>query len=143
MPENTERLRDVAGKGEIDFTLIGSAKEGSCFLHLEVSGWLNLVCQRCLEEMRWPVKLCPGFEIVEDSRLLQPAGADEKLEQIPVDSAMDVNGLVEEEILLALPFSPMHAETDCVGHGPVGSPAEKKPFFSVITGSGLKPSKEF
>lgn len=82
-------------------------------LHLRVSGRLTQHCQRCLAEV--------GFECAIDSRLmLMPPDAEwpeeeleaEDYDAIPASRELSVLSLVEDEVLLALPIVPRHA--DCV-----------------------------
>lgn len=80
-------------------------------LRLQVAGRLWLRCQRCLDEV--------AFDCAIDRRLLLvPEGAawpEEELEAddydaIPAAREQSVLALVEEEVLLALPAVPRHAE---------------------------------
>lgn len=105
-------------------------------LHLTVTGRLRLQCQRCLAEV--------GIDCAIDSRLLLvPAGADwpeEELETdaydaIPASQALSLLALVEEELLLALPIVPRHA--DCAPPADVGGAPEEDSApspFAVLAG---------
>jgi uncharacterized protein len=89
---------------------------GKFGLHLRVTGRLDLWCQRCLAEVE--------FECVIDNRLLlMPPGAPESewpedelesddYDAIPANRELSVQSLVEDEVLLALPIVPRHA--DCL-----------------------------
>ena len=91
-------------------------REGNLGLHLCVTGRLVLWCQRCLAEV--------DFDCIIDSRLLlMPPSAPEadwpedELESddydaIPASREMSVRLLIEDEVLLALPIVPRHA--DCL-----------------------------
>lgn len=85
--------------------------ENKLGLRLRVKGRLGLRCQRCLTEV--------GFDCAIDSRLLLiPEGAEwpeeeleaEDYDAIAAQRAMAVLTLVEEEVLLALPAVPRHAD---------------------------------
>ncbi|HEY7379191.1 MAG TPA: YceD family protein [Steroidobacteraceae bacterium] len=74
-----------------------------------VSATLTLTCQRCLGEMTLPVEA--------DSRLafVEGAGAEAGQSREPVittDGQVSLATLIEEELLLALPLAPRHADTD-------------------------------
>ena len=80
-------------------------------LHLRVNGRLMQHCQRCLGEVE--------FDCAIDNRLvLMPPDAvwpEEELETedydaIPASRELSVLSLVEDEVLLALPIVPRHAE---------------------------------
>lgn len=82
-------------------------------LHLRVSGRLGLRCQRCLADV-W-------FDCAIDSRLLLiPEGVEwpedeldsDEYDALPASRELSVRELVEEEVLLALPIVPRHA--DCL-----------------------------
>lgn len=104
-------------------------------LHLLVSGRLGLRCQRCLADVE--------FECVIDSRLLLiPPGAEwpeEELEAddydaIPANRELSVLSLVEDEVLLALPIVPRHADcTPPVGMEAAEEKSEPSPF-AVLAG---------
>jgi uncharacterized protein len=90
--------------------------DGKFGLHLRVTGRLDLWCQRCLAEVE--------FECVIDNHLLlMPPGAPESewpedelesddYDAIPASRELSVQSLVEDEVLLALPIVPRHA--DCL-----------------------------
>jgi len=136
------RLADVlvTQDGWLSCTLEGCRIE--CFgdtrpgLRLTVTGRVHLQCQRCLAEV--------GIDCAIDSRLLLvPPGAswpEEELETdafdaIPASQALSLLALVEEEVLLALPIVPRHA--DCAPPADVGgaSVEDNAPSpFAVLAG---------
>lgn len=132
------RLSDVlvSSAGDLDCELAGyrdgGERAGKLGLHLRVSGRLGLHCQRCLAEV--------SFECVIDSRLLLiPPGAEwpeEELESdeydaIPANRELSLLALIEEEVLLALPIVPRHA--DCLL--PTAELEESEPSpFAVLAG---------
>lgn len=113
-------------------------RDGEFGLRLRVTGRLGLKCQRCLAEV--------DFECAIDSRLwLMPPGAPEaewpedELESddydaIPASRELSVRALVEEEVLLALPIVPRHA--DCLL--PVGAGIEESEPSPFAVLAGLK-----
>lgn len=135
------RLSDMLAsrEGWLDCRLAGCRierdGEARLGLALQVSGRLRLHCQRCLAEF--------GFDCVIDSRLLLvPAGAawpEEDLETddydaIPASRELSVLSLVEDEVLLALPIVPRHA--DCLPPDASAAAEEKgEPSpFAVLAG---------
>jgi uncharacterized protein len=143
------RLADVLVRptGWLHCELVGlreTGEAGKPGLRLRVSGRLDLRCQRCLAEV--------DFECAIDSRLLLtlpgeneidewPAGELEaewldQYDAIPASRELSVLTLVEDEVLLALPIVPRHA--DCLL--PVAEEAgieesEPSPFAAL---AGLK-----
>jgi len=105
------RLRDSLAEtpGEVEFMVQGGhdARQRP-ILSLDISGTLRLQCQRCLGALAYPLQLA-------NTLLLVGAGdpVDEDAEWIEASAKLDVAALVEEEILLSLPYAPRHEEGQC------------------------------
>ncbi|MCX8086918.1 MAG: DUF177 domain-containing protein [Rhodocyclaceae bacterium] len=115
---NLARLSDVLVRPEgwLECELAGeritdASGQSKSLLHLKVTGRLKLLCQRCLSEV--------AFDCRIDSRLLLiPEGiewpADEmetdEYDALPASRELSVLTLVEDEVLLALPIVPRHAD---------------------------------
>lgn len=114
------RLQDLLydGTGEIDYTLHGGYDERRRpRLRLKVSGSVRLRCQRCLEALPMPLELSAQLLVARPETTIV-TDAEEEVdplapESIDASSQLDVRGLVEDEIILSLPFSPRHAEGAC------------------------------
>lgn len=122
---------------------LGGVHAENSGLHLRVSGQLKLHCQRCLAEV--------VFGCAIDSRLMLMSGSDEsawpedelevdEFDAIPADREMSLLALVEEEVLLALPVVPRHADCELLvsreGDGqPVLQESASSPFAAL---AGLK-----
>jgi uncharacterized protein len=135
------RLFDVLAsrEGWLDCKLAGyrvaGEGRGRLGLHLQVSGRLMMHCQRCLEEV--------GIDCSIDSRLLlippDAAWPEEEMESddfdaIPASRELSILSLVEDEVLLALPLVPRHAECQPpVETGAADEESEPSPF-AVLTG---------
>src|SRR4029434_8612819 len=76
---------------------------------LEVSAQPEVVCQRCMQAMRWPLRMKSRIALVSDYDAADrvPEGLDVFL--VEADS-VSVRDLVDEEIMLALPNVPRHEE---------------------------------
>ena len=90
-------------------TLRFSRERGVAMVDVGVRGELSGTCQRCLQPLRWP--------IASDSRVALVASEAEGGELPPeVESFLAPEGrcelaaIVAEEVLLALPIVPQHAE---------------------------------
>ena len=97
--------------GEVRFELRGAQDaRGRPVLALDIRGLLHLQCQRCLGMLEYPLR-------VSNTLLLTGPGAtefeEEEPESIEASSELDVGGLVEDEIILSLPYSPRHEEGAC------------------------------
>ncbi len=127
------RLGDVLAnsEGTLTYILRGRHDDGRDMLNVSLQGVCTLRCQRCLNELKYPVNT--------DSRLLLlPADEldafeeDDDVDAIEADSRLDVVALIEEELLLALPFAPRHPEGECAPA--VGDLQQKANPFAVLAG---------
>jgi uncharacterized protein len=100
--------------GEIEFIVTGgSDSRHRPVLSLDVSGTLRLQCQRCLEALDYPLRLSNTLLLVGAAEAEAGDYDAEELEWIVASAALDVAVLVEDEILLSLPYSPRHEASDC------------------------------
>jgi uncharacterized protein len=108
------RLADsvASTEGSIRYTVRGMQEDGKSFLLLHVSGICHLRCQRCLEDLLHPVDIASRLELLEGAELMQDDASDE-VDGIEASKELDVEGLVEDELLLSFPFAPMHEEGVC------------------------------
>lgn len=110
------RLQDslLEQAGEVKFELRGGHDAlQRPVLALEISGVLRLQCQRCLGALDYELRLSNSLLLSNG----EPAGAGEQEEGeadwIEPSTELDVAGLVEDEILLSLPYAPRHGEGQC------------------------------
>jgi uncharacterized protein len=124
------RLRDglQEDSGTLEYELLGIPQErGRPALRLKVSGALQLVCQRCLGALEYPLHIDVALHLAAtqaemDAEPLEAEGP----EQIVAGREMPVRELVEDEILLALPLAPRHERCTRREARPEG--AEISPF---------------
>lgn len=78
------------------------------WLHLMAEAELTLTCQRCLEPVDEPLAVDRWFRFVADEA--QAAREDEDADEdvLVLDPAFDLQALVEDELLMALPLMPRH-----------------------------------
>jgi len=102
----------VDASGQVRWSLIGEVdKLGHSRLALNVSGSVRLMCQRCLTPFDFQIGSAAELALAEDE-----AGADEleeflsnePVEVIVGSKAFNVQDLIEDEALLAIPASPKH-----------------------------------
>jgi uncharacterized protein len=131
------RLKDLVGAdvGAVDVVLDGNLDDQHRpWLHLEVRGELELVCQRCLGALPHAFAIeahlrliragepWPGGELEEESEL----DAEDAIE---ASEALSVLELVEDEIILDLPYAPMHE--DCGVPGKADASTAASPFAAL------------
>lgn len=104
--------------------------QGARQLEVRLATELRLTCQRCLEELRLPLKLAPTFYFARAES--EADSIPEESELIVVDQPLVLADFIEDELLLALPMIPMHAASECRAQGfregEEADPARKNPF---------------
>lgn len=116
-----KRLRDqlvvVPGqKNQVQYRLSGWVDvQNRAFLKLELKADLQMTCQRCLAAMPLHLDLNFNYQITHQSEqeLLASEQMEDELDFIEADIIMDVGFLMEDELMMALPIAPVHAEA-CV-----------------------------
>ena len=138
------RLSDVlySRDGELLYRLKGGINaQGKPQLDLQVSGKLQLICQRCLAAMPYELDAEAHLVLVSSEEAL-PLDADEQddIDYIVADQHQSVAALIEDEVLLSLPLAPVHESDDCAA--PINRELEQKesPFkvLQGLKGSGTK-----
>jgi uncharacterized protein len=81
-------------------------------LEIAVEGTFPLVCQRCMQPLKWPVAQRTVVLVAPTPEALAELDDEVEQEVILGSKALEVLALVEDELLLTLPFVPKH-ETDC------------------------------
>jgi uncharacterized protein len=114
LPRLAEALADNTGEMAVDLHLARDARRAPK-LEGEISGTLNLQCQRCLRVFAWPLA-CPVdlrlvFNEEEETRVMKEAEA-----YLVADDNLPLHAIVEEEVLLALPLAPRCERDDCSPH---------------------------
>lgn len=111
------RLADLlhGESGAVRYAVIGgSDRQGRPHLRLEVRGALHMQCQRCLNEMEYLLDADSTLRLVPHDQLDTEIDADpDAPECIEASSELDVEAMVEDEILLALPAHPSHPAGKC------------------------------
>jgi uncharacterized protein len=87
--------------------------EGKSWLQLDLAGEPVLCCQRCLGGVKFPLAItsrlqlmAPGEDWPDDDL------DDDSIDAIAAETALSVQELVEDEVLLALPIAPRHEECE-------------------------------
>lgn len=88
--------------------------EGRPAISIDIEGDVPLVCQRCLARMAWPVSQGTEVLLAHDEDELATLDAETDGEVILADRPLDAATLVEDELVLTLPFAPRH-EGECPG----------------------------
>ena len=77
-------------------------------LSLQADTVVTLECQRCLQPMRWPLHAQRRIFFVEGEDAAASLDADHEDDVLALAPALDLQSLIEDELLLALPIVPRH-----------------------------------
>ena len=116
------------------------APSGQAWLDVEAQGPVRVVCQRCLEAFDLTLRVSGTLGLVETQAqldamdALEAEGQGPEIEYLVSDQRLDVLGLVEDELILALPYAPRH-ET-CPGDGDVPEPPRRPSPFAALKDLG-------
>jgi uncharacterized protein len=105
------RLRDLlhADAGVVEYAVSGALdREGRPALRIELRGTLNLSCQRCLQPLDFPVALDALLTLARSPSEGDADPVDSDIERVVAGKEMAVCGLLEDELLLSVPFAPSH-----------------------------------
>lgn len=123
-PRADEEVLDPSA--EVEYRVIGgSDASGRPRLQFEMSGEVEVECQRCLQ----PTRLKIGgngqrTDLLLASNEAQLAAWDAEVEEAEVvlaNEPLDLDELLEDEFLLSLPFSPMCDDPECAKRAPDGA----------------------
>jgi uncharacterized protein len=124
-PRLVDRLAEDAGPARIDWRLTGGTDgQRRALLTLTLAGSVPLICQRCLQPFVASVNQTTELLLARSEAELKRLDADED-EVILATDRLDPLALIEDELLLSLPFSPRHGQGECEAAQPLGAGQEK------------------
>jgi uncharacterized protein len=108
------RLVDMLARtdGSLTYIVRGYRQGDSDMLEVTLRGACILRCQRCLGELVYPVDMVSRLLLLPADRL-DEVEDDDEVDAIEATSQLDVLALIEEELLLGLPFAPKHPDGEC------------------------------
>lgn len=130
-----ERLAPTKGATPIAWSIVGRRDAvGRPALAVAVEGSLPVVCQRCLQAFELPVAQQTELLLARTEAELEALDMGDA-EVVLAAAPLDALTLIEDEILLSLPFAATHAEGRCAGSlGPdaaattTKAPSKTSPF---------------
>jgi uncharacterized protein len=130
LPRLADSLFDT--QGELKYELTGgSDSKQRLRLLLAVAGSFNLKCQRCLGSLAFPVTTQSKLLLLTGEAGGETADFDD-LDGVPEDARTDVWSLVEDEVLLAIPLAPRHAEGQCSAAVDTTGNRGASPFAALV-----------
>jgi len=131
------RLRDLlaADAGEVAYEVKGLRDgRGRPSLRIRVRGLLELRCQRCLEAMPFDVDEEEMLVLAASQAEIDADPADPEVpDRVLAGKEMALRELVEDQLILALPYAPRHAVC-----GPAAPGVEKREEDKLSPFAGLK-----
>jgi uncharacterized protein len=117
MPRAIDRLAPDGGTSELSWRISGVVDaRGRPALEIRLDGCVPLECQRCLQPFAWPVAQRTLLLLARDERELAVLDAeDDEHEVLLANAPQDVMTLLEDEVLLLLPFAPRCERAACAG----------------------------
>lgn len=82
--------------------------QGQLFLDLQVQASPAMVCQCCLKPVVVPVAVNNRVQVVGSEDQLDTDDDPDALERILGSNRFDIRALIEDELILALPYVPRH-----------------------------------
>ncbi len=134
------RLREllVSDAGAADVTLAFHVAGSERYrLDCRIRAELPLRCQRCLDTVDWPLDLDLALGLVRSDAEMARLGHDREPVLIGADGELAIRELVEDELLLALPDFPRHADGCALPAAP--PPRDEAPAPAAGTDRGQHP----
>ncbi len=78
------------------------------WLQLEIAADLPLQCQRCLQGVSHPMALQRSFRFVRDEEEANAQDDESEEDLLVASKQFDLLALIEDELIMALPFAPAH-----------------------------------
>ena len=108
-----DRLAPMRASAPIVWQIVGGHDAlARPLLTVTTEGSLPLECQRCLQPFDWALAQRSELLLARDESELEALDAGDT-EVLMAAGPLDAMTVVEDEILLALPFAPRHAEGSC------------------------------
>jgi uncharacterized protein len=87
-----------------------AARDGTpeIWLHLRASTTIALECRRCLEPVEVPLQVDTRLRFVRGEDAAAELDAESEYDVLPLTRSLDLQTLIEDELLLALPVLPAH-----------------------------------
>jgi len=128
-----ERLKDdlLEKTGTLEYQLVFDIDEsGACVIQSIIDAQLMLECQRCLHPVVIEIHKSSLLGLVKDKDEIDNLAVEYEPLQLDEDT-ISVQSLIEDELILAVPLSPLHAENECSGSQTleqINADAKPKPF---------------
>jgi len=139
-PFDLERVQDalVDENGEIPPAQVKYVLEGDVdgmgrsMLNVSLDGEVPLQCQRCLRLFTFPVHQRTSVLLAHDEQELAYLDENDEREVLLADAPLDPQEVVEDELVLSLPYVPRCDRPDCVTEVEVQDQPEAASPFAAL-----------
>ncbi len=101
-------------EGEAKVSLAFSCDEiGRCYVHGRIKARPQLICQRCLQPMEWPLEIQVRLVLTMNESGINGWCDGYELWIVEKEATASLWNLVEDEMLLALPIAARHPVDKC------------------------------
>ncbi|RZI96957.1 MAG: DUF177 domain-containing protein [Variovorax sp.] len=112
-PRLAAELADPASAAQVVWEAQGEERAGASgaavpWLHLTADAVVPLVCQRCLTPVELPLSVQRWFRFVADEATAEAEDDESDEDLLVVARDFDLRGLVEDELLMEIPLTPVH-----------------------------------
>ena len=112
LPRLTDRV--IGAPAPIDWRIEGTADAmGRLALAVLLEGTVTLECQRCLGPLEFAISQRTQLLLAHDEAETARLDAESDAEVLLAETALDPQTLIEDELVLALPYVARHPEESC------------------------------
>ena len=122
--ESTQALKPVTVQVKA-----AKSPRGRPGMRLALQGSIRMICQRCLKSMDVALAATAAIEWVASEAELEAADLDDEWDAMLEQESVDLLPLLEDELLLAVPFAPLH--DDCKAAGAMEAGEKVSPFAAL------------
>jgi uncharacterized protein len=112
-------------------------------LHLQIDAQLPLQCQRCLMPYAQAVQVDREFAFVKDEAMAEAFDDESDVDLLVASRQFDLAALIEDELLMAMPIVPKHAQCPApvaMQAGDVDDAPERPNPFAALAALKDKPA---
>jgi uncharacterized protein len=112
LPRLADRV--IGAQAPVDWRIDGTVDAmGRPALTVQLEGSVTLECQRCLEALEWAISQRTLLLLAHDEAETARLDAESEAEVLLAATALDPETLVEDELVLALPYVARHPDGCC------------------------------
>jgi DUF177 domain-containing protein len=114
LPRLADRIIETGTPAPVAWSVTGTVDAmGRPALSLRLDGMVTLECQRCLGVLQWPIAQATELVLARDDAEAARLDGEADAEVLVATAPLDPITLVEDELVLTLPFSARHPDDEC------------------------------